>query len=301
VDVTSDVSRGTQPDLNGGRSLPETPARRSRRFNGNLIVGAVLLVFAAAITVLVPLIAPYSSNQIDSSASLKSPSWTHWLGTDQLGRDLLVRVAHGYQISFTVAIGSVAIGLLIGVPLGLLASMGGSLVDNAIMRPLDILMSFPAIVLSIVVVAISGTGLVPIIVAVGIVYIPIIARVMRGSAMAVSRELYVEAARSRGASVLRILGRHILPNSFAPVLVQASLLMGIALLLEAALSFIGLGVRPPTASLGLMLSDGRQFMANSAWVVAGPGIAIIILVLAFTVIGDGLQEFADPRTRRRAR
>jgi len=291
--VKSDVSHDMQQSA-------ERSTTHGRRFNGNLVTGTILVLFAAAITVLVPLIAPYHSNDLDRTASLQGPSWAHWLGTDQLGRDLLVRVAHGYQISFTVAIGSVAIGLVIGVPLGLLASMGGSVVDNAIMRPLDILMSFPAIVLSIVVVAISGTGLVPIIVAIGIVYIPIIARVMRGSAVAVSRELYVEAARSRGASVLRILGRHILPNSFAPVLVQASLLMGIALLLEAALSFIGLGVRPPTASLGLMLSDGRQFMANSAWVVAGPGLAIIILVLAFTAIGDGLQEFADPRSRRRS-
>lgn len=298
--MTSDVAKEALRNIKDERSPRGAPIRRARRFNGNLVLGIVLVLFAAGVTILVPLIAPFGANDINSSASLNSPSWTHWLGTDQLGRDLLVRIAHGYQISFTVAIGSVAIGLLVGVPLGLMASMGGSLVDNGIMRPLDILMSFPAIVLAIVVVAISGTGLGPIILAIGIVYIPIIARVMRGSAVAVSRELYVEAARSRGASVMRLLGRHILPNSFAPVLVQASLLMGIALLLEAALSFIGLGVRPPTASLGLMLSDGRQFMANSVWVVAGPGVAILILVLAFTVIGDGLQEYVDPRTRRRA-
>jgi peptide/nickel transport system permease protein len=140
-----------------------------------------------------------------------------------------------------------------------------------------------------------------VIVAIGVVYIPIIARVMRASTLETSKQLYVEAARARGASHLRVLLRHVLPNSFGPVIVQASILMGIAILLEAALSFIGLGVQPPTASLGRMLSDGRDFMANSSWIVAGPGLAIIVLVLTFNLIGDGLHEWLDPRGRARLR
>ena len=169
------------------------------------------------------------------------------------------------------------------------------------MRPLEILMAFPAILLAITVVAIFGTGVGVLILAIGVVYIPIIARVMRASTLATRRELFIDAARARGASRSRIVLRHVLPNSVGPVVVQASVLLGIAILLEAALSFIGLGVRPPTPSLGLMLSDGRDFMANSAWIVAAPGVAIMILVLAFNLIGDGLHDWLDPRGRARIR
>ena len=250
-----------------------------------------------AVAILVPVLSPDGANQINPSATLAGPSSSHLLGTDDLGRDLLTRLAAGYRISLEVALGSVALACLAGVPLGLWAAVGSPLADNMIMRTLDVLMAFPALLLAIVVVAVLGAGTGVLVLAIAIVYAPVVARVMRASALATSKEAYVEAVRARGASSARILWRHILPNSLGPVIVQASILMAIAILIEAALSFIGLGVQPPTASLGLMLSDGRDFMASSPWVVADPGVAILIVVLGFTLVGDGLQEWLDPKKR----
>ena len=281
---------------------PPTLLHRVRsRMNPTLAVGLGLLGLVIVIALVVPLLSPYESDEIRASDALTGPSAQHWLGADNLGRDILVRVADGYRISLSIAVGSVVLALLVGVPLGLIAGYAGGWLDNVIMRPLDVLMAFPAILLAITVMAIFGTGVAVLLPAIGIVYVPIIARVMRASTLATRRELFVEAARARGASRRRIVLRHVLPNSVGPVTVQASILMGIAILLEAALSFIGLGVRPPTPSLGLMLSDGRDFMANSAWVVAAPGIAIMVLVLAFNLIGDGLHDWLDPRGRARLR
>jgi peptide/nickel transport system permease protein len=265
--------------------------------NRNLQVGAILLLAVVAVAILVPVLSPDGANQINPSATLAGPSSPHLLGTDDLGRDLLTRLAAGYRISLEVALGSVALACLAGVPLGLWAAVGSPLADNMIMRTLDVLMAFPALLLAIVVVAVLGAGTGVLVLAIAIVYAPVVARVMRASALATSKEAYVEAVRARGASSARILWRHILPNSLGPVIVQASILMAIAILLEAALSFIGLGVQPPTASLGLMLSDGRDFMASSPWVVADPGVAILIVVLGFTLVGDGLQEWLDPKKR----
>jgi peptide/nickel transport system permease protein len=281
---------------------PPTLVRRlTDHLNPTLVLGLGLVALVIAIALVAPLFSPYASDEIRASDSLSSPSSDHWLGADNLGRDIFVRVAEGYRISLTVAVGSVLLALLTGGPLGLVAGYAGGVVDNLIMRPLEILMAFPAILLAITVMAIFGTGIAVLMLAIGVVYVPIIARVMRASTLATRRELFVEAARARGASRRRIVVRHVLPNSLGPVTVQASILMGIAILLEASLSFIGLGVRPPTPSLGLMLADGRDFMANSAWIVAGPGVAIMVLVLAFNLIGDGLRDRLDPRGGARLR
>lgn len=277
------------------------PRRLARHVNPTLAVGLGLVVIVLAVALAAPAVSPYASDEISVSDSLAGPSGGHWLGADNLGRDIFVRVAEGYRISLSVAVGSVLLALAFGVPLGLVAGYAGGLVDNLIMRPLEILMAFPAILLAITVMAIFGTGIGVLMVAIGIVYIPIIARVMRASTLATRRELFIDAARARGASRPRIVLRHVLPNSIGPVVVQTSVLLGIAILLEAALSFIGLGVRPPTPSLGLMLADGRDFMANSTWIVAAPGVAIMLLVLAFNLIGDGLHDWLDPRGRARIR
>jgi peptide/nickel transport system permease protein len=266
-----------------------------------LTIGFALLALVVLIAVVGPLIAAHGPNEIDGSASLSGPTGSHWLGADNFGRDEFARVAAAYRISLVVAVGSVALALLIGVPLGLAAGYFGSLVDNVIMRPLDLLMAFPVVLLAVTVTAIAGSGIGVLLLAIGVVYVPIVARTMRAAALATSAQTYVEAARSRGASPWRVLTRHVLPNSAGPVIVQASLLTGLAIILEAALSFVGLGVRPPTASLGLMLADGRDFMANSAWVVAAPGVGLVVLVLAFTLIGDGLNDRLDPRGRARVR
>lgn len=277
------------------------PRRLARHVNPTLAVGLGIVVVVLALALAGPELSPYASDEITASDSLAGPSAGHWLGADNLGRDIFVRVAEGYRISLSVAVGSVLLALAFGVPLGLVAGYAGGLVDHLIMRPLEILMAFPAILLAITVMAIFGTGIGVLVLAIGVVYIPIIARVMRASTLATRRELFIDAAHARGASRLRIVLRHVLPNSVGPVVVQASVLLGIAILLEAALSFIGLGVRPPTPSLGLMLSDGRDFMANSTWIVAAPGVAIMVLVLAFNLIGDGLHDWLDPRGRARIR
>ena len=282
-------------------AAPTLVRRLGSHLNPTLALGLGIVALVVVVALVGPLLSPYASDEIMASDSLSGPSARHWLGADNLGRDILVRVAEGYRISLTVAVGSVLLALLAGVPLGLVAGYAGGVVDNVIMRPLEVLQAFPAILLAITVMAIFGTGITVLVLAIGVVYVPIIARVMRASTLATRRELFVEAARARGASRWRIVVRHVLPNSVGPVIVQASILMGIAILLEASLSFIGLGVRPPTPSLGLMLADGRDFMANSAAIVAAPGLAIMVLILAFNLIGDGLHDWLDPRGRARLR
>jgi ABC-type dipeptide/oligopeptide/nickel transport system permease subunit len=286
----------------GAEPVAAAVERRPRRWlSGRLAAGLGLLGLVLLIALLGPTLSKYGTDEIVSSAALKGPSGSHWLGADNFGRDMFVRLAVGYRISLEVAVCSVAIGLVAGVPLGLLAGSGGGLVDNLLMRPLDVLMAFPAVLLAIVVMAIFGSGLGVLMLAIGIVYVPVIARVMRASTLETSEQLYVEAARARGASRRRILVRHVLPNSLGPVIVQASILLGIAVLLEAALSFIGIGVKPPKPSLGVMLAEGRDFMATSTWIVAVPGIAIMLLVLTFNLIGDGLHARLDPRGKARLR
>jgi peptide/nickel transport system permease protein len=279
----------------------QAPRRAGRRLNGRLAVGLGLLALVVLLAIAVPLLSPHSTDEIVSADALSGPSGAHLLGADNLGRDILVRMAVGYRISLEVAVCSVAIGLLGGVPLGLIAGYGGNRLDNLVMRPLDVLMAFPAVLLAIVVMAILGTGLGVLMLAIGIVYIPVLARVTRASTLETSSQLYVEAARARGASNRRVVLRHVLPNSIGPVIVQASILLGIAVLLEAALSFIGMGVKPPTPSLGVMLSEGRDFMSSSTWIVAVPGVAIAVLVLTFNLIGDGLHAWLDPRGKADAR
>ena len=275
--------------------------RSGRRLNGRLAVGLGLLAVVLLLAVVAPLLSRYSTDEIVGADALSGPSSAHWLGADNLGRDIFVRMAVGYRISLEVAACSVAIGLLGGVPLGLIAGYGGGRVDNLVMRPLDVLMAFPAVLLAIVVMAILGTGLGVLMLAIGVVYIPVLARVTRASTLETSSQLYVEAVRARGAGRRRVVLRHVLPNSIGPVIVQASILLGIAVLLEAALSFIGICVKPPTPSLGAMLSEGRDFMTSSTWIVAVPGVAIAVLVLTFNLIGDGLHAWLDPRGKADAR
>jgi peptide/nickel transport system permease protein len=279
------------------------PAARQRfwRRNAGLIVGLTLIVLVIVVAALGQKISGYSPTAIDGNAILSGPSSAHWLGTDDFGRDLFTRVAASYRISLAVALGSVFMALAIGVPLGLTAGYSGSKLDQLIMRPLDVLMAFPVVLLAVTITAIAGAGTGTLIIAIGVVYTPIVARTMRASAMATASQTYIEAVRARGASPWRILARHVLPNSAGPVIVQASMLGGLAIILEAAMSFVGLGVQPPTASLGLMLSDGRDFMSTNPWVVIAPGVGLVILVLSFTLIGEALADRLDPRSAARVR
>ncbi len=262
-------------------------------------IGASIIVALGVMTATVSLYSPYKPDAMDFMSPLSAPTSAHLLGTDNFGRDILTRVLYGYQISLAVALGSVGFGLIVGVSLGLLAGYFGGVADNLIMRPMDVLMAFPAIVLVVALTGFVGREISVMILAVAVVYVPIFARVMRGSTLEVVNELYVEGARARGASHLRLMLRHILPNAIAPVLIQASILMGIAILLESALSFIGLGTQPPDPSLGLMLSEGRSFMQQAPWMVMVPGLAISIAVLGFNLLGNGLQDLLNPARKGR--
>jgi peptide/nickel transport system permease protein len=283
------------------------PAPRGRALvrrivhNPSLLIGLLLMLFVLVIAIVVPLVSPNGATTIHPDASLTGPSGSHLIGADELGRDMLARVAEGYRISLTVAVGAVALGLVVGVPLGLFAAMSARFFDGLVMRVMDILMAFPVMLLAIVVVALAGSGTWVLLLAIGVGYIPVLARVMRAQALETSKQTYIEAAQARGASYWRLVIRHIALNSMGPVIVQATILIAVSIILEAGLSYVGLGVQPPTPSLGLMLSTGRGFMANSSWEVVDPGVAILIVVLAFTLVGDGLQAWLDPKRQAMAR
>ncbi len=264
--------------------------RRSRL----AFAGLVVVLALGGIAVLAPSVLPGSPTEIASAQALRAPTLVEPFGMDDLGRSVLSRVVHGYRVSLGVALASVAFALALGVPLGVLAGYAEGLVDHLIMRPLDVLMAFPAILLAIALMSVFGTGVGLVSLALGIVYTPIVARVVRAAVLAAKTEVYVEGARAVGATAPHLVVRHILPNCVTPVLVQASVLMAIGILVEAALSFLGVGVRPPTPSLGLMLADGRSFMLQAPWVVVFPGIAIVAAVLGFNMMADGLRDWLDP-------
>ena len=255
-----------------------------------LLVVAVLTLIAA----LAPHVVPGSPTEIARDHALRAPTWDQPFGMDDLGRSILSRVAHAYRVSLGVALASVALALLAGLPLGLVAGYAEGALDQLIMRPLDVLMAFPAILLAIALMSVFGTGVVLVAASLAVVYTPIVARVVRAAVLAVKAEVYVDGARALGAPARRLVLRHILPNAATPVLVQASVLMAIAILVEASLSFLGVGVRPPTPSLGLMLADGRGFMVQAPWMVIFPGLAIMAAVLGFNMVADGLRDWLDP-------
>jgi len=257
---------------------------------GLAVIAALMLIAALA-----PHVVPGSPTEIARDHALRGPTWGQPFGMDDLGRSILSRVAHAYRVSLGVALASVALALLIGLPLGLVAGYAEGALDQLIMRPLDVLMAFPAILLAIALMSVFGTGVVLVAASLAVVYTPIVARVVRAAVLAVKAEIYVDGARALGAPARRLVLRHILPNAATPVLVQASVLMAIAILVEASLSFLGLGVRPPTPSLGLMLADGRGFMVQAPWMVIFPGLAIMAAVLGFNMVADGLRDWLDPQ------
>ena len=258
-------------------------------------VGLSVIVGLGVLALAGPHVLPGSPETIVSAEALKPPTPAEPFGRDDLGRSVLSRVVHAYRVSLEVALTSVALALLFGMPLGLVAGYAEGWLDQLIMRPLDVLMAFPAILLAVALMGVFGTGLGLVSVALAIVYVPTVARVGRAAALAAKAELYVEGTRALGATAPRMLLRHIVPNSTTAVLVQASFLMALAILVEAALSFLGVGIRPPTPSLGLMLADGRGFMLDAPWMVVFPGLAIVVAVLGFNMLADGLRDWLDPQ------
>ena len=277
------------------------PRRRGavRRFAGRLgsreaAVGLSILALLALVAILAPLLAPHSPESIDANRVLAGPSLSHPFGSDALGRDVLSRVLFAFRSSLSISLGAVALALVLGIPLGVVAGYFSGWVDALVMRPVDLLLALPALLLAISLIAILGPGRLVAMFAIAAIYLPILARVVRSSVLVVRTEAYVEGARARGASHLSTIVRHVVPNAIGPALVQASVLCGFALQIEAALSFLGLGAQPPTPSLGLMLADGYQVLQQAPWADIFPGLAIAVTVVAFNLLGDGLRARLDP-------
>jgi peptide/nickel transport system permease protein len=259
--------------------------------------GAIVVAILILTAIFGPYVAPYDPNEQDFSVRFSGPTLAHPLGTDDFGRDTLSRIMHGARVSLQVGIIAVSIAGTVGTLLGLVAGYAGRILDEIIMRALDILFAFPAILLAIAILAALGRGVANAMVAIGVVYIPIFARIARGAVLSVRNEEFVEAARAIGATDTRILFRHIFPNTVAPLIVETTLSLAFAILAEAALSFFGLGTQPPDPSWGRMLSEGRAYFRQSFWMGIFPGLAIMFTVMGFNFLGDGLRDVLDPRLK----
>jgi len=299
-------AQGAAP-ASGPADRPDTPGPASRltrfarwlRRDLRAALSLSFLLALLAVAVFAAQIAPYPPTQQDVNNTLLAPSAAHLLGTDDLGRDVFSRLIHGAPATLYASFLAVSVGLLIGLPVGLLAGFLGGWVDDIIGRLIDTLLSFPAIVLAIAVTGALGIGLTNSMIAVGIVFSPQLARLARAQTLIVKQELYVDAARVFGASLPRLLARHILPNAVQPVIVQVTLLLAVALLAEASLSFLGLGVQPPTPSWGAMLARAYQYMEIAPEQMYAPGIAILLTALSFNALGESVRIALDPTMKRR--
>jgi peptide/nickel transport system permease protein len=264
---------------------------------GLLGLGGVLVLAFVLSAIFAPGIAPRDPYELDVGVMLQGPSADHPLGTDELGRDILSRTIYAARISLEVALIAVAVGLVGGTAIGVAAAYFGGWVDAVLMRMMELLFSFPAILLAVILMASLGTSVLNAMVAIGIIFIPGFARLARASTNTVLRQSYIDAARCLGMGDLRIMTREILPNILAPSLVEAAVAFAYAVLLESALSFLGLGAQPPEASWGNMLNTGRGFMDQAPWLGIVPGMAMFLCVLGFSLLGDGLRDLSDPHLR----
>lgn len=265
--------------------------------NKTAVFGLIIVVILIFVALFAPYIAPYKYDEVNYSESLKPPSSKHLFGTDILGRDIFSRIIYGSRVSLEVGIIAVAISVIIGVTLGLISGYFGGWLDALIMRLVDITYSFPFLLFAIAIMTILGPGMINVFIAIGIINWAWFARVTRGSVLSAKEQEYVLAAVAMGASPGRIMFKHIMPNVIAPVIVGAALNSGYAILAEAALSFLGIGVQPPYPSWGLMLSDARNYISTAPWMTIYPGLAIALTVLGFILLGNGLRDAIDPRLK----
>lgn len=269
------------------------------RKNKMAVIGLIILGVICLSAIFADVLFNYDTMAIQQNASLrlKPPSTSHWLGTDEVGRDILARIVHGARISIPVAFATILIAAIVGGLLGAIAGYGSKAVDNVIMRIMDIFLAIPSILLSIAIVAALGPSIRNLLIAISISNIPPFARIVRASVLTIRNEEYIEAARAIGAGDNRIIFKHIIPNSMAPIIVQATLCIAGSILSIASLSFIGLGIQPPTPEWGSMLSGGRQYIRYAWWVCAFPGIAIMLTILSLNLLGDGLRDALDPKLK----
>jgi ABC-type dipeptide/oligopeptide/nickel transport system permease subunit len=259
--------------------------------------GAAVMTLAVLIALAAPLVAPYDPLAQNLGNTLAAPGRDHLLGTDNVGRDVLSRVILGTRVSLVAGLVSVVLAVSAGSLLGVVAGYCGGRVDGLVMRVMDAVLSFPPLVLALALGAVLGAGLTGVLLALGVVYTPTFARLMRGQVLTITARDYVDAARALGASGWRIAARHVVPNAINPIIVQASLSVAFAILAEASLSFLGLGIQPPQASWGSMINAGRGYLQQAPWIVFGPGAALFVTVVGLSFVGDAVRDALDPRTR----
>lgn len=266
--------------------------------NSKALVGTALVLAILLVAVIAPMLIPADwATKMDMRARLSPPSWAHPLGTDQLGRDLMYRVLLGARTSIYIATAAVLMSIVIGLPLGLISGYMGKTTDNVLMRLVDTLLAFPALLLALTISAVLGPNLQNTIIAIGIAFTPFLARIIRGEALRVAQMPYVEAARTAGNSDLRLIVRHLLPNIMPAVIVQSTISLAFAILAEAGLSFLGLGTQPPDASWGLMIQASRDYLDRAPWTALVPGAAVALTVLGLNIFGDALRDALDPRSK----
>ena len=276
--------------------MAERPALRRAARSRLFITACFVLGALIGAGVFADVVAPYSPTSVAAAQMFAAPSAAHPLGTDRFGRDVLSRIVHGVRVSLGIAGVSILTALAVGGPLGLLAGVGRG-ADQVLGRVMDVFFAFPPILLAIGVAAVLGAGAGSAVIAIAVVYGPFFFRVVRASVLVEAAQAYVEAAHAMGAGRLAIIGRHILPNVVSPVIVQTAVCLSYAILIESALSYLGVGVQPPSPSWGTILNEGKEFLALAPWVSLFPGAAIVLAVLAFNIIGDGLRDALDPRTQ----
>jgi len=290
-------------------AVPAPPGRFAEfwsYFSGNhgAVAGLVVVIIVLSMAAFAPLLAPYAPDLTNNDAFLRPPFWqeggsaAHLLGTDAIGRDILSRLIYGARLSLLIGIAVVALSIVVGITLGLTAGFARGITEIAIMRLMDIILTLPSLLLAIVIVAILGPGLMNAMLAVAVVVLPHYVRITRAAVISETSKDYVTAARANGAGLLRLMFNEVLPNCAAPLIVQASLGVSVAILDAAALGFLGLGAQPPASEWGTMLADAREFVLRAWWVVTFPGIMILVTVLAFNLLGDGLRDALDPKLKR---
>lgn len=294
---TTDVQAPGEDTSRRSRSQWAEVWRRLRR-NWMAMFGLAIMILIVFTALFADVIAPYDFREQDLRNVAAPPSREHLLGTDDLGRDILSRIIYGARVSLQVGFVAVGISLIIGGTLGALAGYYGGNIDNFVMRFMDVLLAIPSILLAIAIVSAFGGGLINVMIAVGIATIPVYARIVKASVISIKEQEFIEAARAIGATDLRIILKHIIPNSMAPMIVQGTLGVAIAILSAAGLSFIGLGIEPPTPEWGAMLSSGRHLIRRAPHVATFPGLAIVITIFALNLLGDGLRDALDPRLKR---
>lgn len=277
------------------RSMWRITLQRMKR-SKTAMIGLTIVILLLLVALLADVIAPYSPTET-TPASISPPTWQNLMGTDLLGRDVLSRVIHGSRVSVYVGVVSIVFAIFIGIPLGTVAGFYGGHVDQVIMRLMDIILAFPIFLLAIVIMVILEPNTTNVVLALAIVRIPILARIVRGSVLSVKETEYIEAVKALSLSQIRVLGCHVLPNCLAPIIVTSTLNIGNAIIIEASLSFLGLGTQPPTPTWGWDLKQNLTLIELNPWITIFPGLAILVTVLAFNLLGDGLRDALDPRLK----